>query len=304
MDLVKIATRSSKLAMAQSKKVAERLKLQYPQIEFKLVELVTRGDKDQITPISQFSGSGVFVKELERAILDGHAHMAVHSLKDVPAEETDGLSLVSFPQREDARDVLVSRNGISWRDLPKGAIVGTSSPGRLAQLKRLRPDLQFKEIRGNVDTRIKKVKEGRYDATILAAAGLNRLGIPFSEASVFQLREMVPSPGQGALALQCRSDDETMAQMLRKINHIPTEIAVWQERQFMKRMDGGCRHPLAANIAIWGNDVAYRFMIGDKTSYEFEEVYGNCLVNDLDALVEKQSEYFLERIKELNYMLK
>lgn len=303
MKTIKIASRPSKLALTQSGIVADQLKEMHPELDFQILEIRTHGDNDQTTPISQFGGTGVFVKELEKAILDGRADMAIHSLKDVPATDVDGLQLVSYPLREDPRDVLITANGIGWRELPQGALVGTSSPGRLAQLKRLRPDLKFKDIRGNVDTRIKKVREGLYDATILAAAGLNRLGIPIAEKAYFQLREMVPSPGQAALVLQCREEDEVMTGILRSINHINTELAVFYERKFMALMDGGCRHPLAANIAIWDKDAAYRFLIGDKETYEFEEVYGNCLVSDLEEMVESQTKYFKEVCAERNYNL-
>lgn len=300
---IKIATRPSRLAVTQSQLVADMLKAKNPAFEFELVKITTHGDKDQATPISQFGGTGVFVKELEKALLDGVADLAVHSLKDVPSKQAEGLDLVSYPLREDTRDVLITKDGIGWRDLVKGAIVGTSSPGRLAQLKRLRPDLQFKEIRGNVDTRINKVQNGDYDATILAAAGLNRLGIKFPNKAIFQLREMVPSPGQGALVLQCRAGDAEIRNVGQSINHPITEAAVHYERQFMALMDGGCRHPLAANIAIWDDDIAYRFLIGDKITYAFEEVQGNCLYNDIEALVQEQSIYFKNIVREREYVL-
>lgn len=303
MKKIKIATRPSKLAVTQSGLVADLLKKANPEIDFSLVEITTHGDVDQKTPISQFGGTGVFVKELEKAILDGRADIAVHSLKDVPAKDVEGLQLISYPSREDTRDVLITKNGIGWRDLAEGSLVGTSSPGRQAQLKRLRPDLIFKDIRGNVDTRIRKVMDGEYDATILAAAGLNRLGISFSEKGVFQLREMVPSPGQGALVLQCRTEDDAIAKIIRSINNMNTELAVWHERKFMELMEGGCRHPLAANIAIWDDDVAYRFLIGDKTTFEFEEVYGNCLVSDLEEMVNKQVTFFKQVCEERNFKL-
>lgn len=231
------------------------------------MEVTTRGDIDQITPLSSFGNTGVFVKGLEEKILSGKADIAVHSLKDVPSDSHPDLVLAAFPEREDVRDVIVTQNNKSWNDLKEGSVIGTSSPARKEQLKLLRPDFCFKDIRGNVDTRVQKVVDGEYDATILAAAGLKRLGYKIALESYFSLDEAVPSPGQGALVVQVHSKNKTVLEILKQINNEQIEEQVKAERRFMQIIGGGCRFPVAAHAEIVKNKVTFR-AIAHKPEWE------------------------------------
>jgi len=255
---ITIATRGSRLALRQSEIVKQMLLQRFPGIVVDFLEVTTHGDIDQSTPLSSFGNTGVFVKGLEEKLLSGEADLAVHSLKDVPSEMFPELTLASFPEREDARDVLVTRDEINWRDLKPGSVVGTSSPARMEQMKQLRPDLVFKDIRGNVDTRIGKVVGGEYDATILAAAGLKRLGHSIAGKSYFTLDEMVPSPGQGVLVVQVHKKQGEVLEMIRQTNDKKLEQQVKAERGFMAQMGGGCRFPVAAHTEIAGNKIIFR----------------------------------------------
>jgi hydroxymethylbilane synthase len=253
-----IATRGSKLALRQSEIVKQLLVEQFPGLEVEFLIVNTQGDTDQKTPLVGFGNSGVFVKGLEEKLLSGEADLAVHSLKDVPSEMHPDLLLAAFPEREDVRDVLVTKQGINWRILKPRSVVGTCSPARQEQLKLLQPDLVFKDIRGNVETRVQKVLIGEYDATILAAAGLKRLGIKISDESFFTLDEMVPSPGQGALVVQVHKNNAAAIEMVGKINDEKIEMQVKAERVFMRVIGGGCRFPVAAHAETNGNEIVFR----------------------------------------------
>lgn len=253
-----VATRGSRLAKKQSEIIMELLCGKFPEIEIDILEVVTRGDADQETPLSGFGNSGVFVKSIEQKLLNGEADLAVHSLKDVPTGSHPDLILAAFPEREDERDVLVASNGETWMDLKPGSIVGTSSPARQQQLKLLRPDLKFKNIRGNVDTRVQKVLSGEYDATILAAAGLKRLSYEIDNQSFFTLDEMVPSPGQGTLVIQIKKNNLPVMEIARKLNNITIEKQVLAERMFMQVIGGGCRYPVAAHVEIYKSKAIFR----------------------------------------------
>jgi hydroxymethylbilane synthase len=255
---ITIATRGSRLALRQSEIVKDLLLQRFPELIVGFLEVTTTGDIDQTTPLSAFGNTGVFVKGLEQKLLSGEADLAVHSLKDVPADSNPELMLAAFPQREDPRDVLVTLNGISLEDLKPGSIIGTSSPGRQEQLKILRPDLVFKSIRGNVDTRVNKVLNGEYDATILAAAGLNRLGYTIPSENYFSLDEIVPSPGQGALVIQANKTNTGVVEMIKQINDETIEKQVLAERRFMQIIGGGCKYPVGANAEIFPDKVIFR----------------------------------------------
>lgn len=253
-----IATRGSKLALRQSEIVKKLIMDRYPGTKARLLKVTTHGDVDQTTPLSGFGSSGVFVKGLEEKLLSGKADIAVHSLKDVPSETHPDLVLAAFPDREDVRDVLVSRKGESWKEIKEGSVIGTSSPARQEQMKELRPDLVFKDIRGNVESRIKKVHDGEYDATILAAAGLNRLGIEIQDGTYFTLDEMVPSPGQGALAIQVNKNNRDVLDMMTLLNRKNISNQVRAERAFMTVIGGGCRFPVAAHADVSEEGVIFR----------------------------------------------
>lgn len=243
---LRIGTRGSALARVQAALVADALRAAQPGLRVELVEITTAGDRTQHTdaPMAGW-GLGVFVKEIERALLDGQVDLAVHSLKDVPPDVPDGLVLAAIPERADPRDVLVTREGTPFEALPAGARVGTSSVRRAAFLRAARPDLAYVPIRGNVDSRYRKLLAGDYDAIVLARAGLERLGLEVSGVP-FAPERLPPAPGQGALAIQVRADDARTLALARALDHPPTAAAVRAERRVMAALEGGCRLPVAA----------------------------------------------------------
>ena len=235
-----IGTRGSRLARIQTDIVVGLL----PGVLVEIRVVRTEGDRTQAqnTPLDQLP-RGVFVKELEAALLDGSIDLAVHSLKDMTTDQDPRLTVAAIPAREDPRDVLV---GARLTDLPAGARVGTSSPRRTAQLRAIRPDLRFESIRGNVDTRVRKVEDGEYDAAVLAAAGLARLGLEDKIAEYFTPETCLPDPGQGALAVQVRASDKALIDLLAPLNHHPTRAAVTAERALLRELGGGCKVPIGA----------------------------------------------------------
>jgi hydroxymethylbilane synthase len=249
-----IGSRGSKLALWQAEQARERLKLLNPGIEINIEIIKTTGDVKS-DPLSVIGGKGVFTKELEDALLDGRIDMAVHSLKDLPTILPDRLSISAICERQDARDALVLRAGFegSLATLAEGAVVGTSSQRRLAQLKALRRDVIVNDLRGNVDTRIRKLDEGQYDAVILASAGLLRLGLQDRISARISITEMLPAVGQGAIAIETRSDDEFTVQTTSKLDHQETHAACLAERAFLRGLGGGCQLPIAAHATIDGD---------------------------------------------------
>jgi hydroxymethylbilane synthase len=246
-----IGSRGSKLALWQAEQARERLQLLNPGIEVNIEIIKTTGDVKS-DPLSVIGGKGVFTKELEDALLDNRIDMAVHSLKDLPTILPEGLSISAICEREDARDALVLRAGLggSLATLAEGAVVGTSSQRRLAQLKALRRDVVVTDLRGNVDTRIRKLDEGQYDAVILASAGLLRLGLADRISARIPITEMLPAVGQGAIAIETRSDDEFTVQTTSKLDHRETRVACLAERAFLRGLGGGCQLPIAAHAMI------------------------------------------------------
>jgi hydroxymethylbilane synthase len=262
----RVATRGSQLAVAQTGHLVELLKRKNPDVAFELTIVKTTGDRVTDRPLSSFRGTGVFVKELQTAMLDGRADMAVHSLKDVPTERPPELVLAAHPQRENPMDVLLTRTGCRFGELPDGAMVGTSSPRRMVQLKTARPDLRFSDLRGNLDTRIGKLEEGRYDAIVAAAAGMNRLGREFDPEVVLPLDTCIPAVGQGALAIECRKDDAETRLVAEKVDDTTTRIAVECERAFLTALGGGCSLPIAAFARMEGRDIVVDGLVGDPES--------------------------------------
>ncbi len=260
---VRIGTRKSKLALWQSNWVKARIESLNQGVVVELVKITTTGDKILDSPLSKIGGKGLFVKEIEAALLDGRVDIAVHSMKDVPAELPQGLTLCSFPRREDPRDVLISADGKPLSQLKKGARVGTSSLRRAAQLLHLRPDLQVENLRGNVDTRLKKLAQGDFDAIVLAAAGLGRLGLSERATEYFSPETIIPAIGQGVLGLEIRADDVETARLLAPLNHHHTETAVKAERAFLKELEGGCQVPLAGHAKVDGQSVELLGMVGE-----------------------------------------
>jgi len=239
-----VGTRGSRLALRQTEIALDALRAASPGATFETLTIQTEGDRSSAS-LSEIGGRGVFVIEIERALLAGEIDVAVHSLKDLPSDETPGLSIAAVLAREDPRDALVSREGVQLRDLPAEAAVGTGSPRRALQVVALRPDLEIRDIRGNVDTRIRKVEEGQYDAVVLAAAGLARLGWLDRASQVFAPEEMLPSVGQGALAIQVRDGDAAVP-AVAPADHFETRVAVTAERAFERRLGGGCSAAIAA----------------------------------------------------------
>jgi len=265
MTTLRIATRGSALALWQANHVRDRLVGDDGTLTVELVVLKTRGDKILDRALSEVGGKGLFVKEIEEALLDGRADVAVHSMKDLPAEIPDELMLGAVPEREDARDALLVSPQVSARDvasLPRGARVGTSSLRRMAQLKARRPDLDVVPLRGNVDTRLKKVQAGELDAIVLACAGLKRLGHGDTITATLSLEESLPAIGQGALAIECRKDDAATRARLAKLHHSATALAVSAERGFLARLAGDCKTPLAAHAVLDGTELRIDGFVG------------------------------------------
>ena len=252
MRTLRIATRGSALALVQARMVADQIERQGCAVE--LVTVKTLGDRVTDRSLVAIGGDGVFVKELESRLTDGSADIAVHSLKDLPTDTPPGLRNAAILEREDARDVLVSADNRypSIRALPSGAIVGTSSLRRRAQLKLIRPDLDVRDIRGNVETRVRKVLDGAFDAAVLALAGMLRAALleRVAGGSPLDLSDMVPAPGQGAICAQCRDDDAPTAALLAAIDHAPTRGSVSMERALLRRMGGGCLVPIGAHATV------------------------------------------------------
>lgn len=249
---ITIATRESRLALWQAEHVQARLSDELG-ITATLLGMTTRGDQILDRTLSKVGGKGLFVKELETALAEGRAQLAVHSLKDVPMELPDGFSLAAVLEREDPRDAFVSNDFASLAELPEGAVVGSSSLRRVTQLLARRPDLRVEPLRGNLDTRLRKLDEGGYHAIVLAAAGLKRLGLAQRVRAVFEVEDMLPCAGQGALGLEIRSDDEALAQALARLAHRPTQLACEAERAVSRALGGSCSLPLAAH-ARWQGD--------------------------------------------------
>jgi hydroxymethylbilane synthase len=257
---IRIATRKSPLAKWQANHVADLLRALEPGLQVELHELMTRGDKILEVPLAQVGGKGLFVKEIEDALLNGDAQIAVHSMKDLPAIVAPGLVVAAIPVREDPRDALCSPRWKTLENLPRGARIGTSSLRRSAQLKALRPDLQMEVVRGNVQTRLNKASEG-LDAVVLAYAGLRRLGLAEHATQVLSPEQMLPAVAQGALALEARGDDAVTLARLAKLDDPETRFRVEAERGFLARIEGGCQVPIAGHATVSGGQVHLRALV-------------------------------------------
>ncbi len=263
MTRLVVATRGSALALWQAHHVKARLVADDPQLTVELLVLKTKGDKILDVPLAQVGGKGLFVKEIEEALLRKDAQLAVHSMKDVPAELEPGLVLSAIPEREDAHDVLVSQGNRQLAELPQGAHVGTSSLRRVCQLLAQRPDLRISALRGNVDTRMRKLDAGEYDAIVLAAAGLIRLGHADRISQRLPFDVSLPAIGQGALGLETRADDpDTIARVRRVFHDETTAACVIAERAFLARLHGGCQTPIAAHARLAGGVLAIEGLVG------------------------------------------
>lgn len=294
---LRIGTRGSALAVYQTNLVVMRLQSRHPDLCCEVAVISTQGDRDKETPLSVIGGQGVFIKELERAILSGDVDCAVHSLKDLPSIVPGGLMLAAILDRHDPRDVLISRHAGGFVGLPAGARVGTSSRRRMAQLKEFRPDLEPVELRGNIDTRISKVVDGdgsAYDAAILAAAGVLRMERDDQVAEFLDVGVFTPAPGQAALAVECRDDDLATRALLATIHDDETAVLVNVERAFLRGVGGGCRSPVAAYAEWLEGGIRLRAMLADEeltTIQRIDETF------ELDT-AEEQAEAIAQRLVE------
>lgn len=269
-----IGTRTSQLALWQTNYVKQQLEAAWPGLVCSLESFITQGDKTLDKPLPEIGGKGLFTAELEAALYDGRIDIAVHSLKDLPVADAAGLALGAISRRADGRDVLVAREAWTLGSLPMGAMVGTSSLRRQAQLLHSRPDLNIQPIRGNVDTRLRKVQDGQYDATILAAAGLTRLGLEKHIAQYLPLEVMLPAPGQGALAMQCRAEDTAVRELLAPLNDADTRVCVLAERAFLDGLGSGCSLPVGAYAGVHDGDIMLTGLVGAPDGSRTIEVQG------------------------------
>ena len=256
-----LGTRGSKLAVHQSEWVQARIRELAPHVTVTLQRIQTSGDKILDVPLAKIGGKGLFVKEIEEALLSGEIDLAVHSMKDVPTELPPGLDLLCVPSREDPRDALISRGRVPFKDLPRGAKVGTSSLRRQAQLLQARSDLAIGMLRGNLDTRLKKLRDGQFDAIVLAAAGLRRLGWEQEITEYLPPEVSLPAIGQGALGIEGRRDDTFVRSVLSRLEHAPTRTTVMAERSLLHRLQGGCQVPIAAHATFAGSELVLEGLV-------------------------------------------
>lgn len=293
MQSVKIATRQSPLALWQAEYIKAQLQRLHAGLQVELVTFVTQGDKILDTPLAKIGGKGLFVKELENALLDGRADLAVHSMKDVPMELPDGLTLAVICEREDPADAFVSNTYARLDDLPQGATLGTSSLRRKCQLQAYRPDLHIIDLRGNVGTRLSKLDAGNYDAIILAAAGLKRLGLQARIRETLATTLSLPAVGQGALGLECRTGDQRILDLIQPLSDQDTEICVRAERAFNQRLQGGCQVPIAGFATLAQHKLSMQGRVGSVDGQELlkAEIQGDA--GDAETLGRQLAEQLL-----------
>jgi len=285
LSVLRIATRNSPLALWQAEFVKAELGRFHPDLEVELIGFTTRGDVLLDTPLAKVGGKGLFVKELEVAMLNDEADIAVHSMKDVPMEFPEGLGLSVICEREDPRDAFVSNTYKHFDDLPQGAVIGTSSLRRQCQLRALRPDLTIRDLRGNVNTRLRKLDEGDYDAIILASAGLKRLGFDSRISEHLSSNVCLPAGGQGAVGIETRSNDDKVNALLAPLHHTETDYRVRAERALNRRLEGGCQVPIACFAEVQPNDeLAMRALVGSVDGKTILRVDGSAPCGDCEAL--------------------
>lgn len=290
---LRIATRKSALALWQANMVKACLEQAHPGLEVSLVPLVSRGDKLLDSPLAKIGGKGLFVKELETALLEGEADIAVHSMKDVPMDFPEGLGLYCICKREDPRDAFVSNTFANLAALPEGSVVGTSSLRRQAQLLARRPDLQIRFLRGNVNTRLAKLDAGEYDAIILAAAGLIRLGFEDRIRDNLTTQDSLPAGGQGAVGIECRTADTELHALLTPLHHGPSAVRVTAERALNRHLNGGCQVPIAAYAMLEGEQLWLRGLVGRPDGSQLLHAEARADYADAEALGRQVAEDLL-----------
>jgi len=292
---LRIATRESALALWQANYVKDKLEQAHPELNVVLVPMTTKGDQILDTPLAKIGGKALFVKELEVAMLENRADIAVHSMKDVPVEFPEGLMLHTICEREDPRDAFVSNKFDDIDSLPEGAVVGTSSLRRQCQIRALRPDLNIKDLRGNVNTRLRKLDEGQYDAIILAAAGLIRLEMPERIKQYLPSELLLPANGQGAVGIECRVDDEQVQQWLSVLEHSETRARVLSERAMNRGLEGGCQVPIGSYAEVENGILFLRGLVGSTDGKQI--IRGDIAgpVADGEGLGKELAEYLLSQ---------
>lgn len=295
MAEIRIATRNSPLALWQAEFVKAELVKLHPGIQVELIGFKTRGDQLLDSPLSKIGGKALFVKELEVAMLNGEADIAVHSMKDVPMEFPEGLGLAVICERGDPRDAFVSNHYSRLEDLPEGAVLGTSSLRRQCQIMARRPDLKIKSLRGNVQTRLGKLDAGEFDAIVLAAAGLLRLEMHDRIADFIDPVSSIPAGGQGAVGIECRSDDEQIKQLLAPLAHEDTTIAVTAERALNRRLEGGCQVPIACYATLDHDVIHMNGLVGSLDGTRILRVQGTDLLENAEALGIRLAEELLDQ---------
>ncbi|MDO4697113.1 MAG: hydroxymethylbilane synthase [Pasteurellaceae bacterium] len=294
-DILRIATRQSPLALWQANFVKAELEQRFPNLTVELVTMVTKGDIILDTPLAKIGGKGLFVKELELALLENRADIAVHSMKDVPMQFPEGLGLATICEREDPRDAFVSNRYANLDELPEGAVVGTSSLRRQCQLMAKYPHLQVKSLRGNVGTRLSKLDNGEYDAIILASAGLIRLGMPERIRSFISIEQSLPAAGQGAVGIETRLDDERVLNYVTSLNHQPTAYCVLAERAMNARLQGGCQVPIGGFAELNGDHIHLRALVGALDGSQIIRAEGSAKVENAEQLGVQIAEQLLSQ---------
>ncbi|MDN3449155.1 hydroxymethylbilane synthase [Planococcus sp. APC 3906] len=304
MRKIIVGSRRSKLALTQTNQFIDKMKAAGAPFEFEVKEIVTKGDRIVDVMLSKVGGKGLFVKEIEQALFDKEIDFAVHSMKDMPSVLPEGLAIGCIPEREDPRDAFIANGHVKFMDLPVGAVVGTSSLRRSSQLLLLRPDIDIQWIRGNIDTRLEKLKSGDFDAIILAAAGLKRMGWKDEIVTEFlEIDQCLPAIGQGALAIECREEDTELLAELAKVNDEETALAVNAERQFLRDMDGSCQVPIAGYATVQNGEVSFTGLI---SSPDAEQVFKESAVHsdpieagkDVAARISAQGGYdLIQKVK-------
>jgi hydroxymethylbilane synthase len=303
-NTIKIGTRGSSLALWQANWVKDTISGNHPKITVELVIIKTKGDKILDVPLAKVGGKGLFVKEIEEALLDGRIDIAIHSMKDMPAELPEGLCIGAIPERENPCDVVISKEGLKLSELPEGATVGTSSLRRSSQLYKVRPDFNIVALRGNIDTRIKKLKAGEMDAIILAAAGVHRLGFKEVITEYIEHENMLPAVGQGALCIESRVNDKRIEDILDEMNHHDTRVAVLCERAFLNRLEGSCQIPVAAHATVEDKKITLKGLVcdldGKKRVGDFilapEDACESAGIELANRLLEKGADEILKKV--------
>jgi hydroxymethylbilane synthase len=290
-EAVALGTRGSALARAQTERVIELLRAAWPDLDCEARPIVTEGDRSQENgmPLPEIGGKGLFTAELEQALRAGDVDLAVHSLKDLPTDDAPGVALGAVVLREDPRDCLVSRDGAVLHDLPPNAAVGTSSLRRGAQLRGMRHDLEIRSIRGNVDTRVRRVREGGLDAVVLAAAGIRRLGLEHEVSEWFEPEVMVPAPGQGALAVQCRADDDAVLELLAAVDDPGARANGTAERAFLRELQAGCTAPVGAHAQTAGDHVHLLGLVASPDGRDVVRVAGEGEPEEVGARLAREA---------------